>query len=895
MSNKDKDKDSTRRVRTVKKRKKASTKKKELDKTRIMSLIDEDDEPKKVTVNRKKNISSRDVKDTKRGKRKVVKKDKTRTRSGKKKFKYRHPRIATIIRIILIVLILLTIIGIAIAIGSVYGFFGDELKISKEDLVLKYENSIVYDLDGNEIATLSSGTKRKSVSMSEMSPYLPKAYVAIEDERFYSHGGVDVLRTGRATVNYILHAGKSKFGGSTITQQLVKNITEDKEKTSSRKIKEMAKAIQVERLLTKDQILELYLNTIFIGGNDVNGVALGAIYYFNKDVKDLTLAQCAFLAGINSQPNYYNPFADRNKDENGNPSIPALQQAQAKTRVVLGKMLELGFITREEYDNAMDETNTGLLCFNHGDGASSTVEISYHTEAAIDQVINQLMEEKGMTKDMAEVYVLSGGLRIYTTQNSHLQNIVENTLINKAYVITTMSGSKDGNPQQAMTSFTIIDHAKGQVVACGAGTKEELKKTKLGYFNIPTELKKQTGSSMKPLAVIAPGLESGRLTAATTFIDAPTNFGGYQPKNYYAGYRGSMTMRYAIQISANIPNVKGLSYTGLDYSKEFLGKIGIDNLANEGLGLALGGLENGVSTLQMAEAYSMIANGGLYIEPTFYTRVTDKDGNTILEPHQESYQMMSPQNAYIEKDILRSVVTSGTATYCAIRGMDVAAKTGTTNGDYDRWLCGFTAYYTAACWYGYEYSAEVYASGNPAGKIWANVMTQVHNGLPGAGFVRPEGVVAAQICTITGHIAGPSCTSRGTELFVEGHLPSACSGHSGGAVICKDSGLLANQYCPNKSTLYSGMSPEEKEGNWSTSGYSNGKAPTATCTIHKAPAPTPPPTPTPTPTPTPEKKDTTTTKPSTDTTTKPSTDTTKPSTNTTKPSTDTTKPQSKTP
>ena len=422
MSNKEKDKDSTRRVRTVKKRKKTSTKKKELDKTRIMSLLDEDDdEPKKATINRKKSTSSKDGKNTQKGKKKVIKRDKTRTKSGKKKFKYRHPRIATIIRIALIVLILLTIIGIAVAIGSVYGFFGDELKISKEDLVLKYENSIVYDLDGNELATLSSGTKRKSVSMSEMSPYLPKAYVAIEDERFYSHGGVDVLRTGRATVNYVLHAGKSKFGGSTITQQLVKNITEDKEKTSSRKIKEMAKAIQVERLLTKDQILELYLNTIFIGGNDINGVALGAIYYFNKDVKDLSLAQCAFMAGINSQPNYYNPFADRNKDEAGNPKPEAIETAQNKTKVVLAKMLELGSISQDEYNAAVEETNAGLA-FSHGDGASTTIEISYHTEAAITQVIDQLMQEKGMTKDMAEVYVLSGGLRIYTTQNTNIQN-----------------------------------------------------------------------------------------------------------------------------------------------------------------------------------------------------------------------------------------------------------------------------------------------------------------------------------------------------------------------------------------------------------------------------------------------------------------------------------------
>ena len=241
-----KDTDSTRRVRTVKRKKKTTSKKNSNnDKTRIMSLLD--DEPAKKTIKRKK-------KKVKVGKdkanKKVTKRDKTRTKSGKKKFKYRHPRIATIIRILIILVILGAIIGGAIAAGTVLGFFGDELKISKDDLVLKYENSIVYDLDGNEIATLSSGTKRKSVSMSEMSPYLPKAYVAIEDERFYSHGGVDILRTGRATVNYLLHHGKSKYGGSTITQQLVKNITEDKEKTSSRKVKEMAKAVQIEQYLS---------------------------------------------------------------------------------------------------------------------------------------------------------------------------------------------------------------------------------------------------------------------------------------------------------------------------------------------------------------------------------------------------------------------------------------------------------------------------------------------------------------------------------------------------------------------------------------------------------------------------------------------------------------------
>ena len=203
-------------------------------------------------------------------------------KNGKKKFKYRHPRIATCIKIFLIVLMLLIIIGGGIIAGTFFGLFGDELKITEEELVIKAENSTVYDKDGTEIASLSSGEKRKVVSLSEMAEYLPKAYVAIEDERFYEHSGVDIMRTGYATVNYILHGGNSSFGGSTITQQLIKNITQEKDNKALagviRKVKEMAKAIQVEHILSKSQILELYLNTIYIGGNDINGVALGAIY-----------------------------------------------------------------------------------------------------------------------------------------------------------------------------------------------------------------------------------------------------------------------------------------------------------------------------------------------------------------------------------------------------------------------------------------------------------------------------------------------------------------------------------------------------------------------------------------------------------------------------------------
>ena len=292
---------------------------------------------------------------------------------------------------------LLIIIGVGVLVGTFFGVFGDELKISEEDLVIQFENSTVYDKDGNEIATLSGGTKRKIVSMEEVNEYLPKAFVAIEDERFYTHRGVDIKRTLAATATFITHAGNSSFGGSTITQQLVKNITTDDEDSGLggvlSKVKEMAKAIQVEQYLSKDQILELYLNIIFMGGDDINGVALGSIYYFDKDVKDLSIAECAYLAGINHSPNAYKPFKE---DTDG--SIK--EKITKRTLTVLSKMEELEYITKEQYEQAKAETEAGLN-FKKGEGASVTVDISYHTEAAIEQIKKQLKEENGWDDDMA--------------------------------------------------------------------------------------------------------------------------------------------------------------------------------------------------------------------------------------------------------------------------------------------------------------------------------------------------------------------------------------------------------------------------------------------------------------------------------------------------------------
>ena len=791
-----------------------------------------------------------------------VKNKKSKKTNGEKKmkFKYRHPKIALAIKIAIILFIVLVIVGGGVVAGAFFGVFGDELKISESDLVIKYENSTVYDKDGNVIATLSGGTKRKIVELSEMAEYLPKAYVAIEDERFYTHTGVDIKRTAAATVNFLFKGGKSSFGGSTITQQLIKNITEEKDNTALagviRKVKEMSKAIQVEHYLSKDQILELYLNQIFVGGDDINGVALGAIYFFDKDVKDLSIAECAYMAGINHVPNAYRPFDNfEDKEDPEKEKQEMLEKINKRTKTVISKMLELGYITADQANEANTEVDNGLN-FKKGDGASVTTNLSYHTEAAIEQILEQIKEETDMSDSMAEMYLFSSGLKIYTTQDTAIQTVLEEEIVDEKYVTKTTytytdkkTNEKVKETQYSLPTMVIVDHNKGEVVASATavGSADERNaRTKIGYFNYPTEIKKQTGSSMKPISVIAPGLESGTITGATLYDDSPTTFGGnYKPKNYN-GFNGIMNVRKAIRLSSNIPHVKMLAEIGLETSIEFCKSVGLPEFKEEGLSLALGGLSKGVSMYEMAGAYSAIANDGVYIKPTFYTKVTDSEGNTLYEPDKTESRVMSEQNAYIEQSILMEPVTGGagaTASYCAIKGMDVAAKTGTTNDEYDRWLCGFTPYYTAATWYGYKNNAKVSYSGNPAGKLWDAVMTEIHKDLEGQKFDEPEGIIKVSICTASGKKAKEGCTEVYTDLFTKDTVPGECDGHSK-AVVCRDSGLLPTEYCPQSSWEERSFAYQpEKERNqtkWTTThenaeGAAVNTVPTERCNIHTQP------------------------------------------------------------
>ena len=762
-----------------------------------------------------------------------------KSKNKEEKFSARHPKLMMAIKIFILVFLLLCVIGAGVVAGVFFGLFGDDFEITKEELTIGAANSVVVDQNGAVIAELSGDEKRKIISLEDMAEYLPKAYVAMEDERFYQHNGVDIKRTAGAILNTLL--GDSSYGGSTITQQLVKNLTQDDERSGiagiMRKVREWAKAYQVERMISKDQILELYLNILYVGGEgNLHGVELGAEYYFNKSAKDLTLAECAYMAGINSSPSRYNPF-DETKDNT--------ELIKNQTKVALNKMNELGYInSQEEYDAAIAEVDAGLN-FQKGEIAT-TSSYSYHTEAVLDQVIDQVMEEKGWSQQLAENYVYSSGLTIYSTVDMNIQTQMEEEFAKDRYIVAGRATNKETGEklnEHSQAAMVMIDYKTGNVVGTVGGLGE---KTESRGLNRATQSVRQTGSSIKPIAVIAPALQEKVITAATAYMDQQTDFGNYVPKNQSGTYSNdSVNIRYFIAKSLNVPAVKIMRELTPSKSIEYLNKMGLSHINTDedaDISLALGGTTNGATPLEMAGAYATIANDGVYITPTFYTKVEDSSGNTVLTPKQEQTRVISEQNAYIVKSILQEPVRSGgTATYCAISGMDVAAKTGTTDDDYDRWLCGFTPYYAAACWFGYDQPETVYYSGNnPAGVIWDNVMTAIHEDLENATFTRPSGIVEQTVCRTTGCLATTGCNNKYTEIFTQDNLPEQCEGH-GSQTICSESGLVAteycSQYCEVRQNYYGAVLPKEQLGLWTpvNGSSSSGNRVNGVCTLHTEP------------------------------------------------------------
>ena len=635
--------------------------------------------------------------------------------------------------------------------------------------MMKNQHSTIIDSKGNVLEVLGTERKQNNVDITQIPENLKNAYIDIEDQRFYSHEGVDVKRTAGAIVTYVKNFGKSSFGGSTITQQLVKNLTGNDDSSIFRKVDEWAKAIALESFCTKEEILESYFNIIYIAPNTY-GVDMGAKYYFDKELSELTLSECAFLAGINNSPNSYNPFNGKDNSE----------KIKKRTKTVLNKMLELGHITQDEYNLAIADVENGLDFKNAKLQAEGDGIYSYHTDALISEAVSEISKKKNIEKEFATNYIYMAGLTIYSTEDEEIQSKLEKEYLENKYVIKS---DLTGNSSQS--AMIILDHSTGHVLGCVGGLGK--KNTSRG-FNRATQAIRQTGSASKPLAVLVPGIEQKVFTASTIYEDEPTTFNdgteeGYSPSNN-EDYIGKITVRRAVESSQNIPFVKMMEQITPKTSIKYLEKMGITTLTDKdkSLMLSLGGLEKGITPLEMAGAYATIANNGVYIEPTFFTKIEDSKGKNVITKDQKKTTVFSEDVAYILKQLLKQPVegSNGTAKYCKIDGMDIAAKTGTTNNNYDKWICGFTTYYTAVTWYGYDSNEPIiYKGKSPAVLIWSKVMNNVHSNLPKTTFEVNNNVKMAKICPKTGKTATNKCLNTYTEYFLTGTVPEQCIECSG--------------------------------------------------------------------------------------------------------------------
>ena len=722
----------------MKNKKRKKLKKEKLEKLEIKNYDDTSIEEKRIR--RKKESNKK-----KRNERKIDNQIDEKVQldvDGKIEKRKARKRIFVLILIILVVLLIMFLV-------SLYKWN----KILKD--IIKCENSVVVDSTGNVIAVLGESRIQEYVKLEDIPKNLVNAYVSIEDKNFYKHNGINVKRTAGAVASYVFNGGSSSFGGSTITQQLVKNITGDNETKISRKVQEWDRAIKTELVLSKDEILETYLNIIYVGPN-IYGVEKGAEYYFNKKVSELDLAECAFLAGINNSPNSYNPFGKNDNSE----------KIKSRTTTVLNVMLEQGYISNESYDLAVSELQSGLK-FNKGKLEPKGDAIySYMVDATISEVINDLENKKGMSTNFATNYLYFSGLKIYSTQNSDIQREIEKECEKNKYMIK--SAQYENTTAQA--AMVVMNHNNGQVMGCVGGLG---KKTISRGFNRATQALRQTGSAIKPIAVLGPALEEKIITPVTIYDDTKTVFAeGYSPDDCEKEL-GEITVRRAVESSQNIPFVKIMEQLTPEKSMKYMEKEGIANLTDgdKNLGLALGGLEKGSSPLEMASAYACIANGGNYIEPTFYTKVENSKGKIILKSKQKSRKVYSEDTAYVLKELLTEPVNgeNGTARTCKIDGMEVAAKTGTTNDNYDKWLCGFTKYYTAVTWFGYDVNEPINEGANSmANQIWGNVMMEIHRYLIKADFDKPKDVEEVVVCRKSGKVAESGCGEAYVEYFRKG-------------------------------------------------------------------------------------------------------------------------------
>lgn len=721
-----------------------------------------------------------------------------------------------IFKICLFTFIALGIIGTGVVIGVITGIIDKTESVDLEQLQSLKLTSFVYDSEGNEIASLYGDENRVNVTYEKIPKHLIDAVISIEDERFMEHGGVDIKRTAAAIFTYVVNGGESTFGGSTITQQLIKNTTGDKEKAWTRKIREWYRAMTLENKLEKEDILESYLNTIYLG-EGAHGVEVAAHTYFNKSVTEINIAEAATLAALIQLPEGYNPYNGEKQAE----------KLKARKKVVLDKMLELEKITKEEYDEAIAYE----IKYEKGKVATGTT-YTYYVDAVIEAVVEDLMKDKNASRELALQMIYNNGYKIYTPQIASVQQSIDDAFSNGSWFYTDRSG------EFMQAGMVVIDNETGNVVGLSGGAGE--KSTDLS-FNRATQAMRQPGSCFKPIAAYGPAFEKGISYPGMGYDDCKTDFGGgYSPDNYYGYFNGYVSARDAIKQSMNVPAVRALKSVGVDYGRKFAESLGIStfNANDNSLPMALGGLDIGATVLEMTAAYATFANGGTYKEPNLYTKVVDADGEVILERKVAATRVMKDSTAYMITDCLTTVVESGTATSTRFnRNMDIAGKTGNTNGDVDQWYIGYTPYYTAGVWNGYDKQKAInrpypYTSM----RVWTDVMKDIHGGLENRQFSKPSSIVNGSVCTVSGKAPTDACKAYGsvkTEIFATGTVPTdTCSIHKT-ASICTVSGRIATDFCPSVEDRSFITRDEELKAKTSDMGR---MLVTETCNIHTSAA-----------------------------------------------------------
>ena len=655
------------------------------------------------------------------------------------------------------------------------------------------------------LQTLYGGSNSTWVEYDDIPKNLIHACIAIEDKRFEKHQGVDWVTTLRACFKMFL--GKSEAGGSTITQQLIKNLTGEKEVTVRRKLVEIYRALEFEKTHTKKDIMEWYLNIIPLGEN-CKGVQSASRVYFGKDVKDLSLAECASLIGITNNPSRYDPYiSDANTEAN-----------KERQEVILDQMLKQGYINQEQYDEAVAEE----LVFTNNSRENDDTSDDYYSwfeDQVIRDVVSDLCDKTGYEYDIVYKMVMTGGYQIYSTVNPDVQAAVDQVYEDLKSLPATASS------QQLQSGIVIVDNTTGDVVALAGGVGQ--KQGSL-VWNCATQSLLSPGSTIKPVAVYAPAIELGLITPATVLDDTPYSFTDTAtwPKNLDSTYRGLVSVKEAVAESLNTIPVKLVAQMTPEYSYSFAkDKMGLSTLVssyttNTGeelsdvnlWALALGSLTKGVTVRAMTAAYAAFANEGVYREARTYTVVKDTDGQIILDNTQESHVAMKDMTAWYITDMLTGTVQSGTGTAAQLENMTVAGKTGTTSRDFDRWFAGYTPYYTGVVWCGYNDPEEIVLTDsdtNPAIVMWQKVMSLVHENLKNKAFKQPSNLVEVTVCRDSGLLPSDACAldprgDRTVRVTLSAHdVPTTqCTTHKL-VDICDASGHVANKYCaqvPGNST-----------------------------------------------------------------------------------------------